>query len=799
MAKAPTTSVRPRTAPKPREPKDPLAPVTAAERGLLEAVREERAFDASNLPEAERVVRPGFFRALLCGRIANTALGLGGLDAAGLVFKDRLDLSHLRAGDAPLPQLALNDAEFEQEVSFVDAHLRALYILGSKAPGGLNLNRLQTVGNLWLDQTVCAGGLRMGCAAIGGDLSLDGAKLKGATDANGQISGPSLHADGLAVAGSMFCQSVGDSRFEAEGEMRLLGTTIGSSLELSGAGLKGPSDAKGQVSGWALKADGIAVGGDFFCGGNDEVRFEAEGGICLLGATIGGMLEISGAKLKGAIDTEGQVSSPSLSADGISVKGDMFCRRGGDVSFEAEGEVRLPGAIIGGMLEFDGAKLRGAVGKEGKVSGLSLNAEGISVVGSMFCRSDGDSRFDAEGGVSLPGAIIRGTLEFDGAKLKGATDAKGRISGPALNADGASVAGDMFCRGGKVPFEAEGQVRLRGTTVGGVLDLTEAKLRGAEDAFSGERMSVGEATVLGQGFEAQGSVVFQGAKLTDVFARGTFKSNDQALNLSDATMRRLSVAMSAASRGEVMLEGATAETLEALDPRRWGPKPTRNSGVRLDLDGFTYRRAEISNDKPDRKRTWARFLFPVSVAENVLEVLDRGFEGSTPERRHFYPQPFEQAAKVLRDMGHARAADDVAVAKREFERVCKANDQLSRCLALLHMVFFRYGYGPMRAGLWMVFFLFVGWAAYSLFQMDGGGMFAVGATSEPQGCSQAPFALALDAFLPLVDLHVEDKCRFGEGYRWRELAEGFRIAYSLVGLVFVPMVTLTFAGVLRKD
>ena len=60
-----------------------------------------------------------------------------------------------------------------------------------------------------------------------------------------------IGADGLKVKGSLFLRN----GFHAEGEVRLLGATIGGNLDARGGTFKNPN-------GNALNADGIKVTGD---------------------------------------------------------------------------------------------------------------------------------------------------------------------------------------------------------------------------------------------------------------------------------------------------------------------------------------------------------------------------------------------------------------------------------------------------------------------------------------------------------------------------------------------------------
>lgn len=508
-----------------------------------------------------------------------------------------------------------------------------------------------------------------------------------------------------------------------------------------------------------------------------------------------------------AIDLEGSTASAGLQFPRLRTTGDLWLDR-----ITCVGQLGLWTAKIGGQLSLKGAALEVGPRPEDRQAGFALRGFGAEVIGGIFCGPSKGRQFTSDGEIMLLDAVIGGVLSLRGCKLQGMRDDDRLITGRTLSLDRAVIKGGVFCQPLEgFHFESHGEIRMPQARIDGPLAMQGARLSGPEELDGKERMTlnvqsatVDGTTFLSEGFQAEGTVTFLGANLTRLLIDGVFRAVEPrlekvALGLGDSEIRRLQIRIRPDSSGQIILTGANAAAVDGLKPDQWGLPPHEGTGVILRLDGFTYQRAEISRKSGVRRRQWARFRWSDPIAENILELLDRTFHGCKAEANDFRPQPFEQAAKVLREMGHDSAADDIAVAKREFERVCKANDPLSRFLALLHMVFFRYGYGPMRAGLWTVFLLIAGCAAYSFFQSGDGGMLVAGSTPWPQACSQPPLALALDAFLPLVDLHVEDKCRWGETYRWRGWAEGFRIVYSLIGLVFIPMVTLTFAGVLRKD
>jgi len=158
----------------------------------------------------------------------------------------------------------------------------------------------------------------------------------------------------------------------------------------------------------------------------------------LFGCALMGALSLLQSRIK-ALSLSGS-HTQTIAADGIDVKVDVLLRS----KFKAEGEVRLPGATIGGVLDC-------TKGQFIKPKGTALNAEGMDVKGDVFLRDE----FKAEGEVRLSGATIGGQLSCT----------KGQFikpKGTALNADGMDIKGSVLLSDG---FKAEGRVSLFSTVV----------------------------------------------------------------------------------------------------------------------------------------------------------------------------------------------------------------------------------------------------------------------------------------------------------------------------------------------
>lgn len=149
----------------------------------------------------------------------------------------------------------------------------------------------------------------------------------------------------------------------------------------------------------------------------------------------------------------------AIRADGITVKNMVFLRNG----FTADGEVRLPGAQVGGDLDCSA----GTFTSEGYTA---LNADGINVKSNVYL---GD-RFAAKGEVRLGRAQIGGRLDCTGGMFSNPT-------GRALNANRTVVQSSLFLRDG---FAAEGEVRLVGARIGGAFNCQNGDFQSATLALT---------------------------------------------------------------------------------------------------------------------------------------------------------------------------------------------------------------------------------------------------------------------------------------------------------------------------
>ncbi len=455
-------------------------------------------------------------------------------------------------------------------------------------------------------------------------------------------------------------------------------------------------------------------------------------GIWIHGARIGGELRLSYAKIQFPLAIEksaipdgivmerahvaalflGGTHTGSITADGLKVDHDLFLFNG----FKAEGEVRLLGATIGGILDC-------SKGHFSNPNGYALSADTINVEGSVFLRNG----LKAEGRVSLLDATIGGNLECH----------KGHFSNPngyALSTDRINVEGSVFLRDG---FKAEGEVRLLGATIGGDLDCADGHFSNPNGtALNAQSIKVGSSVYLRDGFKPEGVVDFTGAEIGGFFLwRG----------------------VDGPERCTLDLESAKIGTL-------WDEQPSWPKNVRL--DGLVYGR--LYKDAPTDAEARLRWL--------ALQESDR-----------FLPQPYVQLASVLKEMGHDADAREILIAKVEDPARLKAMTLPQRAWHHVLGWTIGYGYRPWKAFGWILGFIVLGSILFGIGFHKG--RFEVTQDGKPPGFNAVVYSL--DTFVPLVDLH-QAKYQLPtswplRGYLWIHISLGWvlttLLAVGVTGLV----------------
>jgi hypothetical protein len=522
------------------------------------------------------------------------------------------------------------------------------------------------------------------------------------------------------------------------GEIRLVGAHIGGQLDLTGAKLR-------NKDGYALNADGMQVDGSVFGGEG----FEVDGEVRLLGAHIGGVLNLTGAKLRNP-------GKDALSADRVQIDGGVF----GGEGFEVDGEVRLPGAHIAGQLVLTGAKLR----NPGK---YALSADRVQVAGGVF----GGEGFEVDGEVWLPGAHIGGQLVLTGAKLR-------NKDGKALTADDVQVDGDVF---GGEGFEVDGEVRLPGAHIGGQLSLTGAKLRNKDGkALTADRVQVDGDVFGGEGFEVDGEVRLPGAHIAGQLVLTGAKLRNKDGNALNAG--RLHVDDSLIWRPATVLGG--------IDFR------FARVGIWADTKAAMYFPAALEGLQYD-----AIHQEPASPTQPELQPSSEGVgDGVAVSARlewlaldpfGYSPLPYVQLASMLRAGGHDRQARKVLIASQKVRRRQGRNwltRTSSQSLSAVLRGTVGYGYRPWLALIWLLALICT--ASLTIQFLPGGAdKYFTPLTGAPK-----PFVAplyVLSTVLPFVN--------FGYSH-WvpNGAAQAITVISVVLGWTLATAVVSAFAGILHR-
>ncbi|MEV7045543.1 hypothetical protein [Amycolatopsis sp. NPDC051061] len=327
-------------------PRPTLSDLTSRELEVIEAARCGTMLVCSELPvdqlaaddDPAREVQAELLRELLLG--LHGPVDPRGVRLMGARIIGMLDLDTISADTG----LRLINCVFPEYIDTTNCHLPWLWLNRSHIEG-LLARQLIVGGDVRLDSVRVGGGGN-------GSISLQGARIGGVLDLNDvQITndgGPTLLADGLKVDGDIYLRGV-----------RIVGSGVGSEVRLTGAEVGGQlvlsdSDISNET-GSALIADRLSVKGDLLLMATRARGAGRFGVLYLHGARIGGMLDLDGAEL--ANDT-----GPALRADRLQVDGNLDLR---NIKVGGAGElgtVRLLGARIGGRLDLEGAEISNASG-----------------------------------------------------------------------------------------------------------------------------------------------------------------------------------------------------------------------------------------------------------------------------------------------------------------------------------------------------------------------------------------------------------------------------------------------------
>jgi hypothetical protein len=414
-------------------------------------------------------------------------------------------------------------------------------------------------------------------------------------------------------------------------------------------------------------------------------------------------------------------------------------------------------------LHLSGSKTRG------------IHAHGLKVDGDIFLRNG----FSSTDVVNLTSATIGGELDCR----------RGYFNNPyhfALIANGAKVTGNSLLSD---KFSANGTVSFVGAEIGGNLECANATFRKPGGlALNANRIKISGNMTLSEKFSTTGEVSLLGAEIDGNldFRDGEFNNPKKyALNLQNLIVKKNLWFSDKPPLGHIDLRYAKAGIISD-NVKGW---PVHGKVL---LDGFEYN-AFASEDKP-------------KDAEKKLKFLTEKFLALEP----FKPQPYEQLAKVFKDMGHEAHAKEILIAK---QRALRHQGGLTKRAYVWNKfmgVTVGHGWKPSWAVGWGLLVIFLStllfyWADNSKVMQPSKERVYLSADFKESGKPPEiypkfnPLAYSFDTFIPFVSLHQESywlpDVSKPSGW-WVRSWLWFHIA---LGWFLSTLAALGFSGIIKKE
>ncbi|MFZ3496423.1 membrane-associated oxidoreductase [Streptomyces sp. 5.8] len=440
--------------------------------------------------------------------------------------------------------------------------------------------------------------------------------------------------------------------------------------------------------------------------------------------------EVLTALLLGGPTAEGQVA-------GLNVRGARITGKLNLKYAVVEHPIRLRACWFERKPLLYGAKLRVFVANDSTLPGLTADTVSVEVALKLSCCR-------ITGPVRLAGARIAGGLFLRKAVIGIAGPAE-EGQEPALRFNHADVGTDVIA----MDLTVHGQMRINGATVGGQINLNNARLLApGAIALHAETLTVG-TDVRARGLEARGMFNLTGAKIPG------------QLYLADARLIQpggVALRASSCAIGEVWLSGR--ECVQGTMNLRRSQfdllhAPPETWPQRIRIEGLTY-----------------RTLSPHVPADQRLPALER-------EESGYLPYAYEQLAAAYRTVGDEAGARTVQLAKLRRHR--RTLPRHARVWGLLQDATVGYGFRPLRAAGWLLTLLLTGTAAYWLRPPR-----ELKAGEAPEF---NPVFYTLDLMVPIISFGQEAAYAPDGWYQW--------LSYLLIVTGWV-LATTTAAGVSRS-
>ncbi|MBB4016393.1 hypothetical protein GGR16_001399 [Chelatococcus caeni] len=290
---------------------DDFRPLSSAEEDVVAKLltgQFDRLGDGTrpDAPDPLRVVRAAFLRFLILGGEEGCRPHEKGIRITGAWITGVLDLEACSV----FRDIGLNDCHFEAAPVLRAAIINRLFLNGSRLPG-LQAERLEARGGIYLRGAEVEGEINLEQARLGSNLECDGAVIR--NPRNHALRAQSLEVRNVLLRGA-----------DLTGSIALSGAHLTADLDAAGARISRPEDVAFDAS-------------EVECRGNVMLRSaHVEGAVRLIASRIDGDVDCTAAVIENA-------GGGALDLSRTTVKGAFFLRR----DARLDGMLALTGASLG--------------------------------------------------------------------------------------------------------------------------------------------------------------------------------------------------------------------------------------------------------------------------------------------------------------------------------------------------------------------------------------------------------------------------------------------------------------------
>ncbi|MBI5747906.1 MAG: hypothetical protein HZA00_02190 [Nitrospinae bacterium] len=453
--------------------------------------------------------------------------------------------------------------------------------------------------------------------------------------------------------------------------------------------------------------------------------------------------------------------------------------------------IQIWGAKITGFIDFEGASIPHILRImncfiEEEIILMDAKTKTINLFKSLLKSFTAD-RINIEGTLVLKKVIAKGVIRLLGANINGDLNCNGASF---ENAEGDSFRGDGLTTKGSVFLDnvtSKGAILLPGAKINGNLGCTGASFESVEGySFIGDRLSTKDSVVFNN-ITSKGVIRLLGANINgDLDCTGaSFEDAGKYVLITERAKIGGVFFLNKLKKANGRFNFSYMNVGQFVDDENSWPNQDN-----LILTGFEYKGFGGGNTptEADKRIQWIRLQ----------------------DKKYFSTQPYEQLAKVYRQIGHESDAREVMIAKQEDLR---KYGKLSRKAKFWNWFLgetIGHGYKPLKAvGIIIVFLIFgifiFSWANnYSVMQPSKERVYMSKDFQEkrsipPEYPQFNPIMYSMDVFVPFLDLHQED---YWLPDASKPYGFWFRIYFwlhILLGWVFSTLTAASLTGLIRKE